>query len=226
MARCKYLYEQRLVPNSCTTEDIAQLKHSRNAVATHHHQSQLVKVLLVGMEKAGKTTWCRYVTSQEEENQRMLNEYEPTMRANFVRSSASFSIDNAQNVYTFGFWDTAGRERFDSVSFSAVHIGTYMRNSSIVLLMIPLDGSAQYSIQWIEHILRHPCFTPEMKCLVIGTKSDLKRDNRLSYDLLSHCTRCKIPYYECDLTDPDQAFRVLYAMIHYGLRDYNQPTTR
>ncbi len=203
VARSKYLYEQ-LVPSCCTTEEIEQLKNSR-MVSQGPSTSPIIKVSIVGREGAGKTMWCQYVTSD-----RLVgpHSYEPTIGANFTRSS--FSIDS-KTVHTLAFWDMAGESRYRSF------IPVFLRNALVALIVIPLNGPSASSIEWFEDILATHCLTSEMKCIVIGTKSDLKKDNRLSYDLLSHCTRQRIPYYECDLTDSDQMFRVLYAVIHYGL---------
>ncbi len=220
VARNKYLYERQLVPSCCTTEQIEQLRNSRNVMGQQHggggtpQESPMIKLSIVGRERAGKTMWCQHVTSDQTIGP---HNYEATIGANFWKSS--FSIDGSKTVHTFGIWDTAGQERFKSL------MPMYLRNSLVVLIMIPLDGSSTDSIEWLENLLAQHCLTSEMKCIVVGTKSDLKKDNRLSYDLLSHCTRKRIPYYECDLTDSDQMFRVLYAMIHYGLWDYRPAIT-
>ncbi len=203
VARSGYLYEQ-LVPSCCTSEEIEQLKNSR-MVSQGPSTSPMIKVSIIGRENAGKTMWCQYVTSDRTIGP---HSYEPTIGANFTRSS--FSIDS-KTVHTLAFWDTSGQDRYRTF------IPVFLRNAVVVLIMIPLDGSSTSSIEWLEDILATHCLQSEMKCIVVGTKSDLKKDNRLSYDLLSHCTRRRIPYYECNLTDSNQMFRVLYAMIHYGL---------
>ncbi len=216
VARNKYLYERQLVPSCCTTEEIELLRNSRNVMVQQHGgggstpaESPMIKLSIVGRERAGKTMWCQHVTSDRTIGPR---DYEPTIGVAF--STSSFSIDS-KKVHSIIFWDTAGQERQKSL------LPVYLKNSLVVLYMIPLDGSLTDSIEWLENLLAQHCLTSEMKCIVVGTKNDLKKDNRLSYDLLSHCTRRRIPYYECDLTDSDQMFRVLYAMIHYGLWDWD-----
>ena len=126
---------------------------------------------------------------------------------------ASFAIGpDEENRFSLQVWDTPGISRFAQINAG------YGRGSHCFVFMVPLNDDE--SIGWLRNHRALYCsglLEEATKCTVIGTKKDLKKDNRLSYDLISYCAQNHIPYYECDLRDHEQMFRVLYEIVHYGL---------
>ena len=195
LARNRYLYEQ-LVPSSCTNEDIELLKCSRGVGKSDRR----AKVTLCGPCMTGKTMFT-YTAIQDRD---LLDHYPATIGAGYA--AKRFAIGNSDdNRFNLEFWDTAGGYAYEELNVM------YVRGCNVLVFMVPLNDNA--SSAWLQRLHHQYCSGRDKKCLVIGTKKDLKQDNRLSYDLITYCARSQLPYYECDLRDPEQMYRVLYAIM-------------
>ncbi len=204
LARNRYLYEQ-MVPNCCTSEDILLLKNSRST--ENPPDAKCYKIMLLGKMLAGKTMFFQHVFKKQP------NE---SLRAKIIVdfSTVSFAIGSEEeNRFLLHLWDTS-----DHPLCTQLNAG-YGRGSHCFVFMVPLNDDE--SMEWLRHHRARYCsglLEEATKCIVIGTKKDLKKDNRLSYDLISYCAQNHTPYYECDLRDHEQMFRVLYAIMHYLLQ--------
>ena len=195
LARNRYLYEQ-LVPSSCTNEDIELLKCSRGVGKSDRR----AKVTLCGPCMTGKTMFT-YTAIQDRD---LLDHYPATIGAGYA--AKRFAIGNSDdNRFNLEFWDTAGGYAYEELNVM------YVRGCNVLVFMVPLNDNA--SSAWLQRLHHQYRSGRDRKCLVIGTKKDLKQDNRLSYDLITYCARSQLPYYECDLRDSEQMYRVLYAIM-------------
>ncbi len=206
LARNRYLYEQ-LVPNCCTREDIELLKSSRG-VGT----GPRFKVTVLGSVMAGKTMFCQRVILDPLTSPVHSNNDNAGGALGADLSSATFSLGGTEaNRFTLVFCDTAGPPRCEPLH------APYVSGARVLLFLLPLDEPCRYDVrEWLERLHARFC-SGDVDTVVVGTRRDLKKDNRLSYDVMSFCVRNQMPYHECDLRDSEQLFRVLYAIMHYGL---------
>ena len=118
----------------------------------------LVKILLIGEPGVGKSSFCKRLYNNEYDR-----DYSSTIGVDFF---CIFS-DIDSKIYKLQIWDTAGQEKFRSITRS------YYKNSKIILLMFDLNDydSIEHINKWIAEVY-HFC-GEDIKIFLIGNKSDL-----------------------------------------------------
>lgn len=116
-----------------------------------------LKVVLLGAENIGKTCLVHRISKGT-----YRGEYENTIGAAFC--AKRINVDS--KAITIGIWDTAGAEKFESISEQ------YTRNSNTAIICYDVSDrlSFEKAKQWIVRMKREE---PECKIFLTGTKCDL-----------------------------------------------------
>lgn len=128
--------------------------------------SKFIKCVTVGDGAVGKTCMLICYTSNK-----FPTDYIPTVFDNF---SANVAVDG--NIVNLGLWDTAGQE-----DYSRLRPLSY-RGADIFVLAFSLISRASYENvlkKWMPELRR---FAPNVPVVLVGTKLDLRDDNRYMTD--------------------------------------------
>lgn len=128
--------------------------------------SKFIKCVTVGDGAVGKTCMLICYTSNK-----FPTDYIPTVFDNF---SANVAVDG--NIVNLGLWDTAGQE-----DYSRLRPLSY-RGADIFVLAFSLISRASYENvlkKWMPELRR---FAPNVPVVLVGTKLDLRNDNRYMAD--------------------------------------------
>jgi small GTP-binding protein len=125
--------------------------------------TSIYKVVIVGTSGIGKTAILHRLVEGA-----FLDESQPTIGVEFK----SFECRTASDLIRLNIWDTAGQEKFRSVSKA------YFRNAVGAVLVFSLSdrGSFEALDGWLNDI--HSLCAPNAALLFLGNKSDL-RDGRV-----------------------------------------------
>eukprot|EP01130_Rhizamoeba_saxonica_P010911 TRINITY_DN44_c1_g1_i2.p1 TRINITY_DN44_c1_g1~~TRINITY_DN44_c1_g1_i2.p1 ORF type:complete len:197 (-),score=50.93 TRINITY_DN44_c1_g1_i2:96-686(-) len=118
-----------------------------------------VKIVVVGDGAVGKTCLLMCYTSKA-----FPTEYVPTVFDNY---SANVSV--AGKTIALSLWDTAGQEDYDRLRPLS-----YPQTDVFILCFSVISATSFQNVKtkWYPEVMHH-CAT---KCLVVGTKSDLRDD--------------------------------------------------
>ena len=99
-------------------------------------------------------------------------DYSPTVGFEFLTFSAK--IDN--KIIKLQIWDTCGQEVYRSL------ITNFYRNASLAMMVYSIDSreSFLHINQWLKEIKIHS--HPDVKIILIGNKSDLSDDRKVTYE--------------------------------------------
>ena len=121
-----------------------------------------IKCAFGGMSGVGKTA----ILTRLKFNR--FNQYNtPTIQRDFQ----SITITHEKQKYTLQLWDTAGQEKFRSISMMA------FKSAKIILLVFDLsvDDSFKDLENWMERI--NDTCNPSIKIILLGNKCDLEQRN-------------------------------------------------
>ena len=71
---------------------------------------KLIKIVLLGYKKTGKTKFCEYIDGKN--NEINFSEYISTSGASYLSKSIIYN----NHLYKFEIWDTSGQEKFESLT--------------------------------------------------------------------------------------------------------------
>lgn len=131
-------------------------------------RAQNLKITLIGDVSVGKTSLITRVFYGTFEYSTPT-----TVGASFYTGSAT-STDGKK--FKLQVWDTAGQERFRSL------IPMYIRGTDVIFFVYDLndvDSFRNITNYWVNYI-QQSCFDEEPISFLIGTKSDLLSENRLT----------------------------------------------
>jgi len=140
------------------------------------------KVLLLGDSNVGKSSIIlRYVDN-------IFNEDLLSQPIDFKNKLVNI---NGENI-NLEIWDTAGQEKYRTITSSFYHGG---RGMLLVFDLTNMDSF--YNIQkWIEETRRYA--SEGTKIYLVGNKSDLMIDRKVSYDdATNFALQLNIEYFEC-----------------------------
>ena len=159
----------------------------------------VLRIVLVGEAVVGKTSLCDALSSGK-----TLSSYQATIGVDFSISDIT-TLDGKK--IKCQLWDTAGCERFRSITKS------YYQNAGIIILMFDLSKRESFSdlYYWIEEIRKHG--NEETKILLIGNKSDLDREvGRMVIDEF-------VEQY-CEVTYIEASVKTKYNEFYHSFREY------
>lgn len=159
----------------------------------------VLRIVLVGEAVVGKTSLCDALSLGK-----TLSSYQATIGVDFSISDIT-TLDGKK--IKCQLWDTAGCERFRSITKS------YYRLAGIIILMFDLSKRESFSdlYYWIEEIRKHG--NEETKILLIGNKSDLDREvGRMVIDEF-------IEQY-CEVTYIETSVKTKYNEFYHSFREY------
>ena len=93
----------------------------------------LIKIVLLGYEKTGKTKFCEYLDGKN--NEINFSEYISTSGASYFSKSIIYN----NNLYNFDIWDTSGQEKYESLT------KFFFRNASIVLIFFNYNNKKSFT---------------------------------------------------------------------------------
>jgi len=130
---------------------------------------QSLKCVIVGDGAVGKTCMLMSYSSNS-----FPEEYVPTVFDNY---NTTIMINNTP--YNLGLWDTAGQEEYDRLRALC-----YPQTDVFLICysVVSPDSFENVKTRWFPE-LKHHC--PGTPCILVGTKSDLKKDSKYSGSLVS-----------------------------------------
>ena len=120
--------------------------------------SKRIKIVSLGMTGVGKSTILHQYCTDE-----YVDNFEPTIGVSFISKYRNINEIN----YKLDFWDTAGKERYESLC------PMYYKSSDIVIIVYSVLSKksfdkAKHWIKTIKHELNEPTI------ILLGNKIDLK----------------------------------------------------
>lgn len=134
-----------------------------------------LKMVMIGEAGAGKSCIIhRFIYS-------LFNEF------GNATIGAQFLTKEVNNDYKLDIWDTAGQERFRSL------IPMYLRNASIVCLVVGLDSSNEQieteKLYWLSFMDKNNYMVKNHKKMIIYNKFDLRPNFQMVHDdRFDYCT--------------------------------------
>jgi len=170
-------------------------------IQSEHELRSLMKVVVVGNAGVGKTTLIqRYVTH------RFYTTFKSTIGCDFLTKELMFG----DRVVTMQIWDTAGQDRYFSLSSS------FYRGTDCCVLVYDITSKASFDQldYWYKQMLSYGN-TPNdgnMMFVVIGTKVDEGNRRRIDKSTVDQwcATHGGIPHFEVSARDNfevDTAFK-------------------
>jgi len=128
-----------------------------------------IKLVVVGDGAVGKT--CLLISYA---NKRFPEEYVPTVFDNYV-----VNLTAGDQQIELGLWDTAGQEEYDRLRPLSY------ANASVFLVCYSVVSPVSYeniTAKWYPELMH---FCPEVPQILVGTKTDLRRDSSVVEKLKS-----------------------------------------
>jgi small GTP-binding protein len=161
------------------------------------------KIVVVGASGVGKTAMVQRLVDRT-----FVPDGQPTIGVEFKCFECQLGSDSIK----LNIWDTAGQEKFRSVSKA------YFRNAVGAILVFSLTDRASFDAldSWLNDI--HSLCSPNAAVLVVGNKSDLREDRVLSQtEAGTFSERHGIEYIETsakEATNIEETFLRLAKGIH------------
>jgi small GTP-binding protein len=131
-------------------------------------QKVLLKVIILGDSGVGKTSLMNKYVSDK-----FSKQYKATIGADFL--TKEIEIDD--KAVTLQIWDTAGQEDYDRLRpLSYPQTDVFL----VCFSVISEPSFNNVKQKWIPEITHH---APGVPILLIGTKSDLRNDNKMKQQL-------------------------------------------
>ncbi|CRL05880.1 CLUMA_CG018920, isoform A [Clunio marinus] len=145
-------------------------------MSTEASSNYIFKVVLLGEGKVGKSSiLLRFVHDQFNKN------HLSTVQASFMNKKINF--DNKR--VNLNIWDTAGQEIFHALG------PIYYRNSHGAILVYDISSEDSFDKikVWIKELKK--IVGNDIVCVIVGNKTDLIKDQKLSYDPEPHLSYAK-----------------------------------
>ena len=94
---------------------------------------KLIKIVLLGYKKTGKTKFCEYIDGKN--NEINFSEYIETNGASYFSKSIIYN----NNLYNIDIWDTSGQEKYESLT------KFFFRNASIVFIFFNYNNKKSFT---------------------------------------------------------------------------------
>ncbi|ELP94208.1 hypothetical protein EIN_186350 [Entamoeba invadens IP1] len=165
-----------------------------------------IKLILVGDSGVGKTSIVsRYV------NDTYNGKEQPTIGVDFL----SRAVDIDGKTFHFAIWDTAGDEKYDSLT------RLYYRFAAGVFIVFSINDTTSFSKveTWIERVLS---VEKNAQLVIIGNKSDLRKEDPPTQQLVPIDQILNIGVkYECPVIEVSaltgenvpQMFQIMYETL-------------
>jgi small GTP-binding protein len=130
---------------------------------SHNHRP--IKVVMVGNCGTGKTTLCKHFLAE-----RHSDEPEPTIGCDYVLKEIQHA---SYGKIMFNVWDTAGAEKFNSISMTQ----TYYRKAEGVIYLFDLTCRDSFNAVrdvWLKRIQSATTIYSHFCAVLVGNKSDLE----------------------------------------------------
>ena len=139
----------------------------------------LLKCIIIGDTKVGKSSFCRNMINKD-----IIIDHLTTIGVDFYVKI----LDLNNKKVKLCVWDTAGLERFNSITRS------YYKGSNLIILMFDLNNTNSfYNLEkWIK-IVNEECDDSAIK-ICLGNKNDLPI-NIDEWEIIEFCTKNKLNYY-------------------------------
>ncbi|CAL5995469.1 Rab11 [Hexamita inflata] len=127
------------------------------------YQSTVIKILLVGAQKSGKTKLVSTYQNLE------YTEYIQTIGVDFCIKTLQLKINSKRFTTKLQIWDTAGQERFQTITVS------YFRGASAAIILFNMnDADSFISCEKYLKQVKQQC-SNEPKILLLGNSFSKER---------------------------------------------------
>lgn len=139
------------------------------------YSSNKIKVVFIGDHSVGKTCVLRCIKGFG------FKKTNPTIGVDFMMYKTK---DKLERVWNFELWDTAGQERFFSLT------NTYLKNADCVVIMFDLTNlESLNNVERWKCMASDSCENLDVKYVLVGNKSDLKKIRVVCVDDIEKCQR-------------------------------------
>lgn len=144
----------------------------------------IFKTVIVGNTGVGKSCLLQRYTRDQ-----FIAYHESTIGVDFATKELKIPLNNELHTIKFQLWDTAGQEKFRSITLS------YYRNCCAAVVVCDLTNRESFdSIDyWIDNI-KDGCGA-FLELIIIGNKSDLDGRVVSEYELKEKADKYNIKYY-------------------------------
>ena len=157
-------------------------QHSNIINENYNMWDYTAKIIMIGDTNTGKTS-----TLYSLQNYKLDTTPSSTIGVEF----AAILYKHAAKIFKFQIWDTAGQEKFHSITKS------FFKNSTIAMLFCDLTNYKTFRSlpSWLYDLSRH---APEdVIIILVGNKSDLHEQRQVSYDeIVEFAQMNSLPYCE------------------------------
>ena len=151
---------------------------------TEKKYDYIFKLILIGSSGVGKSSILkRYV------HKIFISEYTCTIGVDFLMKSINISDKSIK----LQLWDTAGTERFKSITTG------YYRGANAAFVVFDLTSKSSFDSvgEWIENYYKYSNPDSEKYVVLIGNKSDLKEKRQITEEeIFDFAKNNKIKYFE------------------------------
>jgi small GTP-binding protein len=166
----------------------------------------IYKIVVVGASGVGKTALVQRLVDQT-----FISDMQPTIGVEFK----SYQCRAGSDILKLNIWDTAGQEKFRSVSKA------YFRNALGAVLVFSLTDRSTFDALdgWLNDI--HSLCSPNAVVIAVGNKVDLTDEREVSkHEALGFAQRHGIEYIETsarEAVNVEETFLRLAMGVHTGV---------
>ena len=170
----------------------------------------IFKIILIGSSSVGKSSILqRYIQKV------FNNSYSCTIGVDFFMKS----IDVGEKSIKLQLWDTAGTEKFRSITTG------YYRGANAAFVVFDLTSKPSFDSvsEWIENYYKYSNPDSEKHVVLIGNKSDLKENREITQEQIdSFVMNNKIKYFETSAKNGENIDECFYFIAEKLMNDLEE----
>ena len=170
----------------------------------------IFKIILIGNSSVGKSSIIqRYI-------QKIFNdEYTCTIGVDFFMKT----IDINEKLIKLQLWDTAGTERFKSITTG------YYRGANAAFVVFDLTSRVSFNSisEWIQNYYNYSNPNSEKNVVLIGNKSDLKESREITEEEINKfVVNNNIKYFETSAKNGENIDECFYFIAEKLMKDLEE----
>lgn len=165
-----------------------------------------IKILVIGNSGVGKTSLLKRYT--DETSELVVDDHESTIGL----GCESKIVNINDKSYTLQIWDSAGQERFKTITSS------FYQGADAIVLVFDLTNTTSFNDihQWNREVERFK--SGRIAKVLVGTKSDLQTERKVEENVAnSLATSLKINYFETSAKTLDNVEEIFLSLAKLTL---------